>query len=298
MRARTLLLILIVAITQFGCDKIEAPYREEVVTPDFCSTGIDDSIVNKKVLVEDYTGHGCGNCPAAGVYLNDTLKPIYNHCLVVISVHAGFFAGTCPNDLICSSFSNPPANSFMTNYACTPGNTWNTFFGISGNPKGMVDRIDFPSGAQSKTYNAWAPAISTELTKDAQAKIKITNTYSQSNNSVSVSVASEFLDDLSGDYKLQVVITEDSLPDWQLWYSHTPSEYVGDYMHRHVLRASLNSDWGETIASGSATKGMAVTKNYNLTLDNAWVTTHCSIVAFIYNDVTKEVVQVEEAPVN
>src|SRR4051812_5513690 len=85
-------LILLIA----SCDKIEAPYREPVPVNDFCTTGIEDSIPHKKVLVEDYTGHLCGNCPAAGIYLNDTLKSVYNHCLVIISVHAGFFAGTCP----------------------------------------------------------------------------------------------------------------------------------------------------------------------------------------------------------
>src|SRR3954469_19814249 len=123
----------------YACDKIEGPKKEEVVVNDFCKTGIADSIVNKKVLVEDYTGHLCGNCPDAGVYLNDTLKPIYNHCMVVISVHAGFFAGICPNSSVCFSLpANHPANSFTTDFACPVSTAWNTQFGITGNPKGMV----------------------------------------------------------------------------------------------------------------------------------------------------------------
>jgi hypothetical protein len=285
------------ALMQYGCDKVDAPYREEVVAPDFCSTGIDDSIPNKKVLVEDYTGHGCGNCPDAGIYLNDTLKPLYNHCLVVISVHAGFFAGTCPNALVCLSMPNPPAGSFETDFNTVPGSAWNTFFGISGNPKGMVDRIDYPNGSHSKTYNAWGPAIATELEKDAKAKIKISNSFNQASNSVNVSVESEFVDNLQGDYKLQVVITEDSLIDWQLWYNHQPDEYVPDYIHRHVLRDGLNTTWGETISTGAVAKGTIVTKNYNYTINSSWNVNHCNIVAFIYDDATKEVLQVEEQPV-
>ncbi len=298
MKIKYLIAIIAIAFIYYGCDKIEAPFREEVVTPDFCSTGIDDSIPNRKVLMEDYTGHACGNCPAAGLYLNDTIKPIYDHCLVVISVHAGYFAGTCPNASVC--FSLPaarPPGSFETDFNSATGTAWNTFFGISGNPKGMINRIDFPSGSHSKTYTAWNGAIATELAKDASASIHITNTYNSGSNSVNVAVESKFVKDLQGDYKLQVVITEDSLIDWQLWYGHQPEEFVGDYIHRHVLRDGLNTTWGETIATGNTAAGTTVTKNYNYTIDNAWVVNNCNIVAFIYNDVTKEVIQVEEAAV-
>ena len=127
-----------------SCDKVESPYREPVTVNDFCKTGIEDSVVHRKVLAEDYTGHLCGNCPAAGVYLNDTLKELYNHCLVVISVHAGFFATFCPNGFACPG--NQPAGAFTTDFNTTVGSDWNTFFGITGNPKGMIDRIGFPTG--------------------------------------------------------------------------------------------------------------------------------------------------------
>lgn len=298
MKIKNLLLLLLIVIVYYGCDKIEAPYREAVVAPDFCATGIDDSIPSRKVLVEDYTGHACGNCPAAGHYLNDTLKAIYDHCLVVVSVHAGFFAGTCPSALVC--FSLPPGtpdSSFMTDFNTSIGTAWNTFFGISANPKGMINRIDYPTSTHSKIDRDWGPAVASEVEQVANAKINITNTYNQSNNSVSVSVVSEFVNDLQGDYKLQVVITEDSLYDWQLWYHHEPNEFVSDYLHRHVLRDGLNTTWGETLTTGSVAKGTVITKNYNYTINNAWIVDQCNIVAFIYNDATKEVIQVEEEAV-
>ncbi len=295
MKIRYIIIALIVILTN-SCDKIEAPYRETVVAPDFCTTGIDDSIPNRKVLVEDYTGHLCGNCPPAGVYLNDTLDGIYDHCLVVITVHAGFYAGYNPGCLACGI--GEPAGSFRTNYNTAAGTAWYNFFNISsvGVPIGMVNRTGYPA-TNLKTYTGWAPALATELTKPAQATLTITNDFTAPDK-VDVEVVSNFVDDLSGDYSLQVVITEDSLVDWQYWYPpHTPN-FVPDYLHRHVLRDVLNGTWGESIVTGGASAGASVTKSYsNYTINSGWNIDHCSIVAFIYNTATYEIVQVEEMPV-
>lgn len=277
-----------------GCDKVDAPYRETVVVNDYCKTGIEDSVEHKKVLVEDYTGHLCGNCPYAGVFLNDTLKPIYGHCMVVISVHAGFFAGTCPNAIACPG--NQPAGAFTTNFTCATGNTWNTFFGVTGNPKGMIDRIDYPNRTHVKPKEAWATSVANRIELASKVRLRIENTYTPGTRNVDVRVTGNLLENLPGDYKLQVVLTEDSLIDWQEWYNHTP-EYVPDYLHRHVLRDAVNSTWGENFVVGSAPAGSTVIKNYSYAIGNAFNVDHCNIVAFIYDANTYEVLQVEEKAV-
>jgi hypothetical protein len=228
------------------------------------------------------------------VFLNDTLKALYGHCLVVVSVHAGFFAGTCPSAFACPG--DQPAGAFTTDFNTSIGSTWNTFFGITGNPKGMINRIDYSGGTHSKALTAWSSAVASELAKPVQAHITISNNYNSAANSVSVSVQSDFVKSLPGDYKLQVVITEDSLFDWQVWYNHTP-EYVPDYIHHHVLRDGLNTNWGEDLVTGGVTAGTTVTKAYTKVLDPSWVVDHCNIVAFIYKSDTYEVIEVAEAPV-
>jgi hypothetical protein len=85
--------------------------------------------------------------------------------------------------------------------------------------------------------------------------------------------------------------------DWQLWYNHTPSEYVDNYLHRHVLRTSVNGSFGTVIASGTITGGTTVVTGYSLTLDPAWVDSRCHIVAFLYKESNFRVLQVEEAGV-
>ena len=288
------ILMLMCLIAFDACDKINAPYREEFIINDFCATGIEDSMIHRKVLVEDFTGHLCGRCPAGGVYLNDSLKQLYDHCLVVISIHAGFFATLCPNGLACPG--GQPGGSFTTDFNTVAGTDWYNFFDMTTNPNALINRIDYPAGSHSKSVSAWASTISNQLSTKADAKITIENAYSGSIRSIHITIKTNFLSNLTGNYKLQVVLTEDSIIDWQEWYLHTPL-YVPDYNHRHVMRAAINSSWGELIASGPVSIGDALTKTYDYTIPNNWNADHCNVVAFVYNDLTKEVLQVEEQSV-
>src|SRR5690606_27366869 len=85
---------------------------------------------SRKALLEDYTGHTCGNCPAAAESAHQ-LAEQYGDKLVLMAVHAGFF----------SRLKNP---DYLTSYTTSVGNDWDGSkgFGVSavGNPNGMVNR--------------------------------------------------------------------------------------------------------------------------------------------------------------
>src|ERR1700752_2189684 len=80
------------------------------------STTATPGVVYRKVLVEDYTGHKCGNCPAAADVLKD-LETQYAGKIVPLAIHAGFFANT--------------NTQYPTNFANADGNAYDTQFGIS-----------------------------------------------------------------------------------------------------------------------------------------------------------------------
>ena len=82
-------------VGMIACDKIEEPYfkpNNEVAEHLPLS---DDDISNwenkKVVLLEDYTGVRCVNCPAAAEIANGLLAQ-YEHQLVVLGIHAGFLS--------------------------------------------------------------------------------------------------------------------------------------------------------------------------------------------------------------
>ena len=74
---RTLLLVSIVALMFQGCDKIDAPYLEKPVINDTTDT----NTYVQKVLIEDFTGHRCGNCPRAHEALK-ALEDLYGSKIV------------------------------------------------------------------------------------------------------------------------------------------------------------------------------------------------------------------------
>ena len=69
--------LLSIIITISACDKIEGPYiinSDSYVNPD------------KKVLVEDFTGHLCPNCPDAAREL-EAIHDIYPGQIISMAIH-------------------------------------------------------------------------------------------------------------------------------------------------------------------------------------------------------------------
>lgn len=258
------------AIAFNACDKITAPYKIPVVVP----------AGERNVLVEDFTGHKCGFCPRATRSVYD-LKQTYGDRLVVVSVHAGFFAST----------NIPP---YTYDFKCTESTALDTDFGISlaGNPNGMVNRKKL-NGSFIVPYTAWGAEVANILnsTEPLPVRIDVTADYDTTTRQLDAQVQLDFASDLSGTYKLTVYLVEDSIVKWQKDYDATPNDNP-DYVHREVLRGSMNGTYGETISNTLA--GETAIRNYSNTLNTGWDAKHMSLVVFLYNDATKEIIQVEQ----
>lgn len=271
----TSIIILITGI--ISCDKVTDIYE----TP---PEPVDS---RRKVLIEDFTGHKCGNCPRAARLIYDSLQNIYPGQIISYGVHAGFYA---------KPLSLPGVGCDTVDYRCDAGNKWDTLFQVTaqGNPTGMVNRIDYSvSNDQVKYASQWPAAVATLLQREADALIDIKNTYSNSTRSLNTTVTTEFLKSLSGTYKLVVVITEDSIVSCQKDDDFPPTYLIQDYVHRHVLRGAINGHLGEAITLNPQ-EGDSESKTYNFLLNPNWIDNNCSIIAFVYNEDTYEIVQVDE----
>lgn len=274
-----------------SCDYVSKPL--EVQTD---QGGSVDSTVVRKILLEDYTGHECGNCPTAARLITNTIIPAYGEKVIAVGVHAGFFAetGSAP---FTKDFTTPAGDDYDSP----------TYFNISpnGNPSGMINRIHFNSTSFThiKLPNSWATYVDSLAQLPATAGIKITCSYSASTRIANLNLESTFLSNFTGNYKLVVMLTQDSIIAPQKDYSTPSPSVVTDYVHKHVLRDMINGTWGEDIiTTGSVTQGQVVNKSYsytipatikNITCDDH----HCHIVAYIYNVATYEVMQAEEIKV-
>ncbi len=259
-------------------------------------SGSTTGIIYRKVLIEDYTGHKCGNCPAAARELHK-LDSLYSGKIVPLAIHAGFYANVTPTSV--------PA--YPTNLKCQASTDYDTFFGNStaGNPNGLVNRIGFGGAAFIKQWSDWGSSAYSMISMPADFKITISNTYNVGSNQVTSVVTTKALNSKSGTYNLVVLMVEDSIVAEQIDYSlPAGSQYVTNYVFNHVVRGAVNSSWGDQIIASTITAKDSIVKTYaNFQLSATWKYKHCKIVAFVYDALSTsttqyEVLQAESKDVN
>jgi thiol-disulfide isomerase/thioredoxin len=278
MKLRTILFSLIALVFAWqACDKIDSPYK----TP---TSGIIDTVdeVKKVILIEEFTGQRCPNCPEMAVAIK-SLKETFGDKVVVVAIHAGFFAV-------------PFGETFSTDYRTPAGNELDQFFSIgsTGYPKGLVNRTGYTSGTYRLISSELAGRVVELLEGDTLANIEINHNYSIGSKNLTLEINVSALAPLQKNLLLSVFITEDNIVSPQ----QDDTNIVTDYVHKHVLRTSLNGTWGDQISDGSAfDPGTSIKRNYQTTLSADWNDENCNIVAFVYDGDTKEVLQTVEVKI-
>ncbi len=272
-------LLIIMAMMFAGCDKIDPPYTTGA---DYDDNGGNDDVV-QRVLLEEFTGHQCPNCPD-GARMATQLKDHYGDNMVIIAIHAGWFANT-DDDL------------FSYDFTTAEGDALADHFNVEQFPSGMVSRTGF-DGSLLMGPSAWAEAIPEIISQDPRFSLQIHTSYDQDGNILDVEVDVDVLRNSSCNYRLSVFLTESGIikpqkvndPDY-------PSGVIEDYEHNHVLRAGFNGVWGDALNDTSIAPGMDFNKAYSLAWDDEWVPENSSVVAFVHHSLTEEVIQVAEQQV-
>jgi hypothetical protein len=269
-----------------GClDTLAINYDPAAVVSD-CSCRYEGV---RKVLVEEFTGHLCGNCPRAAEELKSLICR-WGDRVVPIAVHAGFFART----------QNNANGSYSADYTTTEGNAYNNFFGnsVQGLPNGLINRRN-NGGSYPQSHTTWSAQVANLLNTPPDALIAIQNTYSEASRTVNASIDITVLNALNnGPYSIIVSLTEDSVIGWQKDYQLDPNDNIEGYAHMHMHRKNFSGTWGQTVAGGTnLAAGQVVNVSYSLQLDAAWNERNCNVVAYLYRESNKEVVQADIRPV-
>ncbi len=289
--------LLIIATFFVSCD-----YVNNAIPPSTAASGttgsagidLSDSIISsnpsqRKAMVEDYTGHKCGNCPAAAQQLM-SLEGTNLDKIVPIAVHAGYFAKV--------------AGTYTTNFQTADGDAYDLTFGNSaaGNPNGLINRVGCQVAAGGiKQWSSWGTEVSNIIAIPAKFQIKIKYKYNTGSLLMNTSVTVKSLANNIGTYKIVVMLTEDSIIAEQLDYSlPVGSQFITNYRFNHVLRGTINSTWGDPIFTTGALLNTSETKTMNaFQINSNFKPSKCHVVAYIYDadaaSSTKyEVLQAEE----
>jgi thiol-disulfide isomerase/thioredoxin len=297
----TLFGILLFNIT--SCDIIEGPYLIDNNT-----NTVDTNTFVKKVLIEDFTGHRCPNCPAAAEELV-SLQDFYGDRVIGIAIHPSSPAFSTPSPLTASSYTY----DFRTQF----GDDIDNIFEITtvGLPRGMVNRTGFDTQHQLGK-DEWSSIVQMELEKAPIFGITLSSNVSNGNGTISITA--EALTNINldkkekiEDYNIVICLTEKNIVQWQK--DNTAGD-IEDYEHNHVLRTMINTTFGESIGN-SFVDGDIWEKDYSIditTLENTnenyslntlfmgngnckeWNEDNMEIVVYIYNTSNYEIIQGEE----
>lgn len=208
------------------------------------------------VLLEEFTGQRCVNCPDAHAVI-ESLQEQYPDNLISVSIHGG-------SDL------NAIGEEQMPQYGLrnADGAAYADANKISSFPAGIVNRR---SGVT--TSDQWSTAIRNELTKPSSLELDMTATLSSDGSKVNIEVDIEPWENIDG--RLQLWVVESGIVSLQL----TKNGMVRDYVHNHVFRGVVNGHDGEAV---HLTTREPQHVSASVDVRDIWNSENLSIVGFIY----------------
>ncbi len=279
---RLSIFFLFLSLLWLGCEEIPPEINPAMGGND---SGVPVTIEEqqRQVLIEEFTGVKCVNCPAGAAAI-ESLLGIHGPQLVAISIHAG-------------SFSSPYQES-LYDFRVSEGLNLLELLGAPlGYPTAVVNRRDFGVGfGLQQGRGDWAESIQKELALPPRVKIGINSEYAEESRELTVAVSLYIQETIEEeDVRLSIAITEDGVMDLQL----TPDDQKPDpnYIHKHTLRDMMTAFAGNLIQE-PLTEGAVITKTFSLELSEAWVAENCKVAAFVhFGGENLEVLQAHEVKV-
>ena len=240
-----------------SCDTVNEEDRLIYVKP---------ASVARNVLIEDFTGQRCVNCPNATDEI-EHLQLFYGaDTVIAVGIHSGPFAKT----------SRGVPYSLYTE----EGDEYFNYWSVESQPKGVIDRKG------TSEYPTWSSLVREELSFTAPVSLSATTEYTDETRELRVVVNSEGIDgNTTGN--LQVWLIENGIVDFQ----YMPDGSVNrEYTHNHVFRRSVNGTWGTAY---NITEGQRRDDSFTCTLDDGWKPENMAVVVFVYNNAgVQQVIQV------
>lgn len=218
----------------------------------------------KKVILEDFTGTGCGYCPR-GTTTMENIEATYPNA-IGIADHA---------------YTSTSKLNSAYSVAIDAG------LSISAYPNGAVDRFLF-SGETTVglSTSKWTSKVSNRLLSSTPVSVNFTSTYNSSTRLLDVIVTANFVGAASGDLRINCVLMEDGITGYPQqnymgngcsspdptspWYNYPC--VITNFVHNHVAKINLaNDNWGTAgVIPSSVTSGSTYTQAYSYTLPTSW----------------------------
>lgn len=238
----------LIATAMVSCSDIAENERLIYVEPETAS---------RNVLIEDFTGQRCVNCPEATRTIHEIQKVYGENTVIAVAIHSGPFG-----------YAGNAANIGLMNQ--TGVAYWNKWFdNTTPQPTAMINR-----GTPTSDYQNWSEDIAKAMQKSTDVVLESTTSYDEATRELTINTSA--LATAGKSANLQLWIIEDGIVAMQQDGQTLNREYV----HNHVFRDAVNGLWGEPITFTEK----AVETTHTYTLPENWNEKNVSVVTFVYND--------------
>lgn len=209
---------------------------------------------DRNPVIEFCTGTWCQWCPC-GDYTIENLLVTYPN-LIPIAYHGP--AGQDP-------------------YSVFPGNQIIGLMGYTGYPTATVDRA-----SALGDYTTWISKVNSRVGVPATVSIDVQRTFDQTTGELNATINMTPLQDLTGQYIYNIILTEDSLVYTQV-NNGACTGGGSNWVHYWVVRAMINGASGENVNSGSPwNNGDMISKTVSYTVPSTYNPDKCKLTVFVY----------------
>lgn len=222
--------LLYIMIALFYCIQLGAESSYHVST----------DIEKQKVLLEEFTGMNCGNCPRGHKKAHDLLLA-QPHNVFVIANHSGHYSN---------------AASDQPNYQTEDGSAINQVFNITSYPCGTINRALKNENIQILSTFSWIEESRKVSKVDAKVNLWMESTLDMQSRILTVKIEGYVRDGIEQDSLLvNVALTQNNIVGPQ-----AGGGKGSNYVHQHMLRDMITPTWGDVFKN--LTPGSFFSKTY------------------------------------
>jgi len=272
-------------LISISCDKIDTSKEIFNITQSVEVTPWDPEYaktVVQKIYIEEFTGHACTYCPEGARILKKLMDE--DTTIIATAIH-------------CSNLANPGKPPFDKNFRTKMGDMLFDDHKISGLPKAMINRIENGSTGWGFDRDKWRSIIASMDRNNVRSGIELQGKVDEIKQEIEAKVSVTIIKNIQNPVQLCLVLQQDSIISGQI----DAGKEIVNYVHNHMLRAGFCGNYGIKLTSNGIVKEQnKYTAIFKLVYKNSFpysnipvVLKNCSIVAYLMDMKTHEILQVE-----
>ena len=182
------------------------------VTGAFAQLPVSTTSENKNVILQDFTGIYCSNCPAGNVIANN-LKANKPNDVFILGVHSGPYSTPSGNDV---------------NLRTSSGNWWKNRADVLGYPAGSINRRTFSNsqlGGHAQYSSTWSSTTNNVLAEASYVNLACETTIDTVTRLMTIDIEAYFTGTgPTSSVILNAVVTQDNIIGAQLGGSNNPAQ--------------------------------------------------------------------------